>query len=619
MTKENEILSDIIIHMKYAKYLPDKERRETWKEIVNRNRDMHIKKYPHLKREITKVYKDYVLPKKVLPSMRSLQFAGKAAEVNPLRIYNCSYVAIDNIRAFSETLFALLSGTGVGISVQRQHIAKLPAIKKPGNRNRKYVISDDIAGWADALKILLKSYTGSVTSKVVFDYSQIREKGALLVTSGGKAPGPTPLRIALEKVRGILDEMEDGTKMAPFQAHRIACFISDAVLSGGIRRSALISLFSLEDEQMLACKTGDWYEKYPELGRANNSVVLNRATTSYDDFKYVWERLELGGAGEPGISWTDNTEYGFNPCHEVTLRNGGTCNLTEINGAIIKTQAQFNDAAIAAAFIGTLQAGYTDFYYLRDIWKQTIEEDALIGVGITGIASRDLLRLDVKEASIMVSQTNIEYAHKIGINPAKRVTVVKPAGTSSLVLATSSGIGAWHSAYYKRRVRIGKNEALYAYLAINHPELIEDEFFKPNEQAIITIPVKAPEGAILRDESMIDFLERIKRFNIEWVQTGTMIGKEMNNVSATVNVKEGEWTTARDWMWNNREAYSGISLLPYDGGTYKQLPVEEMGREEYESMVSHLKSIDLTKVVELEDNTDQQGEAACAGGACEVK
>ena len=320
MIKDNyNALSDIVVYSKYAKYLPKENRRETWTEIVDRNINMHVKKYPYIEKEIRDAY-EFVHNKKVLPSMRSLQFAGKAMDVNPMRGYNCSFVHVDDIQVFAESLFLLLSGTGVGVSVQDHHIDKLPHIVLPSSRKRKFVIEDSIMGWADSVKVLMKSYTGKTTSEIEFDYSQIREKGAELVTSGGLAPGSEPLRIMLEKLRGILGESSNGDKISPFKAHRMLCIISDAVLAGGIRRSALISLFSKDNEEMLSCKTGSWWEKYPELGRANNSVILKRDETSYDDFKHIFDRLEASGAGEPGISWTDNVEYGFNPLTHLVTR-----------------------------------------------------------------------------------------------------------------------------------------------------------------------------------------------------------------------------------------------------------------------------------------------------------
>ena len=497
-----DILSDITVHMKYAKYLPKKKRRETWKELVNRNMRMHTKKYPELKSEIEQVYKKYVLNKKVLPSMRSMQFGGKPIEVAPNRVFNCAYLPIDDWRAFSETMFLLLGGTGVGFSVQRHHVDKLPEINKPkGTRTRRFLIGDSIEGWADAVKSLVRSYfTGG--SRIRFDYSDIRPKGAQLVTSGGKAPGPQPLKECLLKIEGIFREKEDGDKLEPIEVHDLICYIADAVLAGGIRRAALISLFSADDDEMLAAKAGQWWETNPQRGRANNSVVLLRHRVTKDFFLNIWDRVKASNAGEPGFYLSNDKDWGTNPCCEIGLRPFQFCNLTEVNVSNIADQDDLEDRVRAAAFIGTLQAGYTDFHYLRPVWQRVTEKDALIGVSMTGIASGRVLDedIDLAAAANVVKDENARVAQAIGINKAARTTCVKPAGTTSLTLGTSSGIHAWHNDYYIRRIRVGKNESIYSYLSTSHPELIEDDYFRPHDTAIISVPQKAPDGAILRTE-----------------------------------------------------------------------------------------------------------------------
>jgi ribonucleoside-diphosphate reductase alpha chain len=479
MNLDQQILSDVTIFTKYAKYIPGLNRRETWGEIVDRNILMHKRKYPELELEIEDVY-EFVKDKKVLPSMRSLQFAGKPIELSPNRVFNCAYLPIDDWRAFSETMFLLLGGTGVGYSVQYHHVEKLPEINKPNpDRKRRFLIGDSIEGWADAIKVLMKSYFFGGSS-IKFDYSDIRAKGAALVTSGGKAPGPEPLRVALTKIEGILREKEQGSTLTTFEVHRIICLIADAVLAGGIRRAALISLFSQDDPEMLACKAGAWWELYPELGRANNSAVLLRHRVTKDVFDTLWMKIKESGSGEPGIYFTNDKEWGTNPCVEIALRAFQFCNLVEINGSNITSQADLNERARRAAFIATLQAGYTDFHYLRNIWQRTTEKDALIGVSITGIASMTLFKYNIQEAVEIVKEENRRVAKIIGINPAARTTCVKPAGTTSLVLGTSSGIHAWHNDYYIRRMRVGKNESIYKYLIQYHPELVKDEVFRPH-------------------------------------------------------------------------------------------------------------------------------------------
>jgi len=619
MELSNKILSDITVYMKYAKYIPELNRRETWEELVTRNKNMHIKKYPELTDQIEKAY-ELVYDKKVLPSMRSLQFGGKPIEISPNRVYNCAYLPIDHPESFNEIMFLLLGGTGVGYSVQHHHVAKLPPVNKPyAKRTRRFLIGDSIEGWADAIKVLMKSYMGERrSSKIQFDYSDIRAKGALLVTSGGKAPGPQPLKECIVKITGILDNKEDGDQLTTLETHDIVCHIADAVLAGGIRRAALISLFSADDDAMIGCKSGHWWEEAPQRGRANNSAVLMRHKITKDFFMDLWKRVELSGAGEPGIYLNNDKDWGTNPCCEIALRPYQFCNLCEVNASDIESQEDFNNRVKVASFIGTLQAGYTDFHYLRDIWRETTEKDALIGVSMTGIGSGTVLGYDLKKAASVVKRENTRVAKLIGINPAARCTTVKPAGTTSLALGTSSGIHAWHNDYYIRRIRVGKNESMYGYLNKFHPELIEDDYFRPHDTAVISIPQKAPEGSILRTESPFQLLERIKKIATEWVAPGHRRGSNTHNVSATVSLKAEEWETAGEWMWDNRDHYNGLSVLPYDGGTYTQAPFEDINKTKYDEMMKSLTDINLSNVYEGEDNTDLSGELACAGGACEI-
>jgi ribonucleoside-triphosphate reductase (thioredoxin) len=619
MNISNRILSDLTVHMKYAKYTPELERRETWKELVDRNIAMHIKKFPELKTEIENCYK-LVYDKKILPSMRSLQFGGRPIEISPNRLYNCSYLPIDHIDSFSETMFLLLSGCGVGYSVQNHHVDQLSHILKPfPKRERRFVIGDSIEGWADAIKVLMKSFLGNKrASRIKFDYSDIRPKGARLVTSGGKAPGPQPLKECILKIEGILESKLEGDKLSTLEVHDIVCYIADAVLAGGIRRAALISLFTATDEKMISCKSGNWWELNAQRGRANNSAVLMRHKITKGFFMDLWKRVELSGAGEPGIYFSNDKDWGTNPCCEIALRPYQFCNLCEVNVSNIESQEDFNARVKAAAFIGTIQASYTDFHYLREIWKETTEKDALVGVSMTGIGSGAVLNYDLKKASSIAKRENTRMAKILGINPAARITTVKPAGTTSLVLGTSSGIHAWHNNYYIRRLRVGKNESIYSYLMEYHPELIEDDYFRAHDTAVISIPQKAPRGAIMRTEKPIELLERIKRVATEWVKPGHRNGSNTHNVSATVSLKENDWDHVGEWMWENRNTYNGLSVLPHDGGTYVQAPFEDITKAKYEEMLDSLNSIDLTRVIELEDNTDLSGELACSGGSCTI-
>src|SRR3990167_664554 len=617
LSLSSKILSDITIFMKYSKFRPELGRRETWYELVSRNKEMHQKKYPFLKKEIEENYK-FVYEKKILPSMRSLQFGGKPIEISPNRIFNCAYCPIDDWRSFGEIMFLLLGGTGVGFSVQKHHTAKLPEIRKPNkNKNKRFLIGDSIEGWADAVKYLIKSYFFS-SSKLVFDYSDIRPKGAKLITSGGKAPGPEPLKICLTKIESLLEQKEDCSQLSTLEIHDIVCHIADAVLAGGIRRAALISFFSADDEEMISCKFGNWWELNPQRARANNSAVLLRHKITKEFFFSLWDKIKNSNAGEPGIFFSNDKEILSNPCNEISLRPYQFCNLCELNVSNVENQEDLDARAKAASFIGTLQAGYTDFHYLIPIWKKTTEKDALLGIGMTGVASQSIQKYDIEKATKVIIEENKRISKLIGINPAARTTCIKPSGTSSLVLGCSSGIHAWHNDYYIRRIRVGKNEAIYQYIFINHPELMEDDYFRPHDTAIISIPQKAPENSILRDETPIELLERVKEFHNKWIKPGHIKGNNTHNISATISIKENEWEDVGNWMWENKKFYNGLSVLPFDYGTYKQPPFEDCSKEQYEYLMKPLMEIDLKNVLEIEDNTDLKGEISCSGGACQI-
>lgn len=1076
MTPSQEVLSEVTVFNKYAKFLPELGRRETWQQLGRRNMDMHIRKFPALEQEISDVYNQFVFPKKVLPSMRSLQFGGRPIELSNTRIFNCfsrdtafitskgaktfqdfrdgqeivvlthlgnwknavvrnygvqllnsvefaqeewrtivrvtanhrwilqdgsettslkagdtlfpvnekemefssdldsdadfdltqplkpvpkwsvqsitqntsqeevwcleveddhsfvlsgglttgncAYLPVETIEAFSETMFLLLSGTGVGYGVQDHQISKLPPVLGPNRtKSRRFLIGDSIEGWADAIKVLIKAYFRGKPIPV-FDYRDIRPKGARLITSGGKAPGPEPLRVCVNQVQNILDTC-CGRMMTALEAHDIQCSIADAVLSGGIRRAAMIALFSPTNMEMLTCKSQlqvlDWefearqteggtsyhgYANYKGIrrntvlsqydydnlvatgtlpwfffeqqrGRANNSAVLSRGGITETQFKDLWKQVENSHAGEPGIFWTNDVDWGTNPCcvtgdmvtttsegpklvrdlvgvpftsvttsgahkslagfwstgvkdvfevetskgytfkttadhriqtpegwvelrdlkigsdvmlnnarrglqinrfnadegsilyhylgcalpletdplsfsvgvlcqvfddcgkvtdrpeeriqfdlskferaptlsfqrvllqlgvistltpenwlmlgqedanrlveiirlyyeeradrlaalvnkegisfpgtdftstitkitavgqeevfdctvedshafdingvivHncEIALRPYQFCNLCETNVDDITSQEDLNNRVRAAAFLGTLQASYTDFHYLRPIWQETTEKDALIGVGMTGIGSGKILNYNLAEAANVVIAENARVAKILGINTAARQCTVKPSGTTSLVLGCASGIHAWHDEYYIRRMRVGKSESLYGYMKDNFPQLIEDCYFKPTIEAVMSFPQAAPEGSILRTESFLDLLERVKRFNVEWVKTGHLRGVNSHNVSCTISLKDTEWEACGQWMWENKDFYTGISVLPYDGGTYIQAPFESCTKEKFEELSQYLHSIDLSQVYEVEDVTDHKMEPACAGGLCEI-
>jgi len=612
-----EALSSITVFSKYAKYLPKLKRRETWDEIVDRYQEMMINKYPKLEEAIIESAK-FIRDKKVLPSMRAMQFAGLALEVNNARGYNCAYLPVDSLYSFSETMFLLLGGSGVGFSVQKHHVEQLPIIiKQETYKMRNYLIEDSIMGWADSIKMLMKFYFEG-GPKPKFDFRAIRHKGARLVTAGGKAPGPEPLKICISHIDAVMERKENGQKLSPLEAHDIMCHIANSVLAGGIRRSAMISLFSHDDEEMITCKYGDWWETNEQRGRSNNSAVLERGQIGEEEFKSLWKRIEASGSGEPGIYWTNNKDWGTNPCCEIGLRPFQFCNLCEVNVSDVEDQEDLNNRVAVASFFGTLQAGFVDFHYLRPIWQKTTAKDALLGIGMTGIGSGEVLKYNLELVANTAKTVNQDISAIIGTNEAARITCIKPSGTTSLVLGTASGIHAWHAPYYLRTMRFNKSEDLAMYLEINHPELCEDDVLRPKDTLCVRIPVKAPEGSILRTESPLDTLERVKKFATEWILPGHINGDNTHNVSATISIDTFDWIKVGKWMWDNKNVYNGLSVLPYFGGSYKQAPFENITKEQYEEKIISLQSVDLTKVTELDDTVDFGQVAACAGGACEI-
>lgn len=642
MNKEQLLLSQITIFQKYAKYIPSLNRRETWEEIVARYLTMMVEKYPQLSHEI---YENgqLILDKKVLPSMRALQFAGPAIDRNPARIYNCCFLPIDDYRSFGETMFLLLGGTGVGYSVQNHHVEKLPEIKIP-TKERRFLIGDSIEGWADAVKALVKCYLIG-GSKPRFDFSDIRHKGVRLITAGGKAPGPEPLKLCLAHIESILASKKAGEKLRPIEAHDIQCHIANAVLAGGIRRAAMISLFSFDDEEMLTSKFGNWWELNEQRGRSNNSAVIIRTRIRSDEFMNLWNKIEASNAGEPGIYFSNNADWGTNPCAEIALRPYQFCNLCEINVSDVISEEDLKARIHSGTFFGTLQAGFTDFHYLREIWKRTTEKDALIGVGMTGIASGSIANFELEKYGKYVIDVNKKYSKIIGINSAARCTTVKPSGTTSCVLGTSSGIHAWHSEFYIRRMRINKSEDLYRFLVKAAPSVIKDEYFNPTKTAVIEIPQCAPHKAVTRTEPVFDMLERTINFNQEWVKAGHVKGDNTNNVSATVSINKDnyyknpfgelitpirchssdtsttvhdEWKAVGKWLWEHRNEFNGMSVLPMDNGSYIQAPFEDITKAKYDELIKDLGTIDLSQVIEIDDETAFSQEVACAGGACEI-
>lgn len=934
MELQDKIMSDVVAFRTYAKYLPHLNRREIYPETVNRAMNMHLDKFPHLSKDITFAF-NHVHDYHVAPSMRSLQWAGEPLLKNEIRGYNCSGVNCDDVAVFGEAFFLLLSGTGVGFSVQSHHINQLPVIRKPMEEGT-YIINDSIMGWAESVDTLIKSYTrGSI--RPIFDYSLIRPKGSIVGNGTSKAPGPQPLKKSLELVEKVLNGAI-GRKLKSIECADLLCYISEAVMSGGQRRSASIILFDRFDSEMLKYKSGQWWEKNAQRSLANVSAILPYSETTYEEFCSVYDVCRNSGSGEPGMSWTNNIDLTFNPClslnshvltkdgikklkdinigdtiwsgkewtivtnkwktgtkevykystnagyflgtsnhrivqngekieidnaemidiatgevltepfkhdiydimdglvigdgtkhkasnnlmllmigdkdfdyfdseikeligvqrdgigdrvyeiqttikseelnktynrvipdrffygdyqkkcsflrglfsangtvvsnrislkgssytlikqvqimlssigissyittnkskevefnngtyvckesydlnissdrivffdqigflqkyknekirkvsgtkkqsfeiiskefiavedvyditvdceshvfwcdghlvsncHEINLRSQTFCNLSSINANGITNKKEFFRRVKAATIIGTLQASYTNFPFLRSTWKERTEEDALIGVSITGIADNPAFFTPdiLTEGAKLVIETNQKFAKKIGINPAKRTTCNKPDGTTSVILGTASGAHDRHDPYYIRRVRTTSNDPLVAYFKRYLPDFVEDSFMRDDEK-ILVFPQKSPKGSVTRTESSAtDLFNRIILFNKYWIHPGHVSGDNHNNVSATISVKDHEWDELRELMWQHRYDYHGISLLPYDGGTYQQAPFETITEDQYNEMVVKLKPIDLRFVSEETDNTSREMSVACSsGGVCEL-
>jgi ribonucleoside-triphosphate reductase (thioredoxin) len=588
---------------KYARWIEEKQRRETWKEAVDRVRNMMHTKYADssISEEIDWAY-DIMYKKRVLGSQRALQFGGKPIMDRHAKIYNCTSSYCDRLRFFQECFWLLLCGSGTGFSVQKHHIEKLPNLQHnpPKGKGVKYVIEDSIEGWANALGVLLSSYFDRPVDEfaefsntyIVFDYSEIREKGTTLSSGVGKAPGFEPLQFALEKIRAILDRcIANGQeKLRPIDAYDIVMHSSDAVISGGVRRSASLALFSPEDEEMTKAKTGNWFIDNPQRGRSNNSALLLKEETTYEQFASLMESVKE--FGEPGFIWSDSKDMIFNPCVEIgmwpvdeTTGESGWqgCNLSTINCSSLVDEEDFYERCKAAAIIGTLQAGFTNLEYLGKASERIFDREALLGVSLTGIMEKHELVLSeevLKKGAKIAVSTNKEMSKKIGINQAARVTCLKPEGTSSTMLGTSSGIHPHHAKRYIRHVQANKIEAPYNYFKNYNPQACENSVWSANDtDAVIRFPIEVPDGSKLRNQlPAVEMLDVVKNTQINWVNNGK--NKNLctqqylsHNVSNTITVKPDEWEDVTKFIYKNRKYYAGISLIPQSGDKdYPQAP-----------------------------------------------
>lgn len=644
-------IADYIHASKYARYIPELQRREVFEETVARVENMHISKFPTLETDIRKAF-DAVREKRVLPSMRSMQFGGEAILKNNNRMYNCSFTLVDRPEVFSESLFLLLAGCGVGYSVQFDHVEKLPVLGFIDPKKiLHHVIEDTIEGWADALKALVDSYQTKVN--VEFSYHKIRAAGAPLKTSGGRAPGHSKLKESLERIRTVLSAAQ-GRKLRPIECHRIICHAADAVLSGGIRRSALICLFSFDDSEMLYAKTGNWHVTDPWFANANNSVVLKRDEITKKQFKRAFSMVKEWG--EPGFYFTSNYDYGTNACAEIGLNpnivvdselqttlktqnidvNIGDkytgwafCNLCEINAAKFKTYQDFEDAAKAATFIGTLQAAYVDMPYLGWVSEAIAKREALLGIGMTGMLDAPQISCDPvfqKKVASNIKVWNAQFADQIGIKPAARTTCVKPSGTTSLELScVGSGHHAHHARRYFRRITADYLEPVFQAFKSVNPHMC---VCKPDGKWVIEFPVEAPADAILKEDiTALSFLDMVKSTQHNWVLPGTndnTVSPGLNhNVSNTVTVAPTEWEFVSEYLWENRDSFTGVSLLPSSADKlYAFAPNEAVStpadEQRWNQLINNYTPVDYTLMVEADDATNLKSEPACAGGVCEI-
>lgn len=653
-------ISEYVFVTKYAKYLRDKQRRESYSEAVNRSREMHLEKYPQIAEDINWAF-DQVLEKKALPSMRSLQFAGVAIKKQNNRIYNCSFSLCDRMAFFSEALYLLLCGTGVGFSVQKQHVAKLPPLARiDQDKVVHHLIEDSIEGWADALSELLFSYVEG--TYIEFAYHKIRRRGTPLITSGGRAPGHYFLKLALERIRVILEGAQ-GRHLKPLECHDIICVASDAVLSGGVRRSACISLFSLDDGEMMTAKTGQWFNTHPWRSNANNSAVLIEGQFSQQEFEKIF--VATKEFGEPGFYFTHNPDVGINPCGEARLnpllevteenlaavrgsygarfRAEGfpeaqvgsvvtgwqQCNLTETNASLFETEEDMLSAMKAAAIIGTCQAGYTNFPYLGAVSELITSREALIGVSMTGMVDRPDIAFNPefqRNAAEMVKKTNQEIAKKIGINNAARTVNIKPSGSTSLLLGcVGSGIGTHHSRRYFRRIQANPVDPVYKHFKAANPHMCSP---MKADRDVVTFCVEAPEKSWIKDDlGAVDALKTVVKTQENFVESGTAYDTYSpgchHGVSNTIMVREDEWEEIKAFIWENRTKLQGLTLLgEFSDKIYANAPREAVITEEDEIkwnyLIENYQPVDFTLLLEEEDNTHRQAEVSCAGGACEV-
>ena len=614
----------VIAASRYARFIPELKRRESWEETVDRMVNYLKSKNEGLDKEFKEI-REAVLNLEIMPSMRLMMSAGEACDRDNIAAYNCSYLAINNKRAFSEALYILMNGTGVGFSCERQEISKLPEIPKDiSNCDDVIVVGDSKLGWAKSFKKLLSSLWEGDIPKI--DYSNVRPAGARLKTFGGRASGPEPLKRLFDFV---IDSFKNakGRKLTSLEVHDIICMVGEIVVVGGVRRSALISLSNLTDKRMREAKMGAWYNDFAHRGLANNSVAYTEKP-DMETFMDEWVSLVKSKSGERGIfnrvaaqkqaaKWdrrSDALSYGTNPCSEIILRDKQFCNLTEVVVRSNDTKESLKKKVQLATILGTLQSNLTNFQFLSAEWTKNTKEERLLGVSLTGIMDAKITSNPypkfLEEIRDVARKTNKKYAEMLEIEESTSITCVKPSGTVSQLVDSASGIHARHSAHYIRTIRMDKKDPIYTFLKEKGVQ-VEDEQFRPESTAVFSFPMKAPQGAITRtDKTAIEQLENWLVYQRHWCE---------HKPSVTISVKDDEWMQVGAWVWKYFDEISGISFLPHSDHSYVQAPYTDCTKEEYNKLKKITpNNIDFSELIEEDDMTEGSQTLACVGGACEI-
>ena len=626
MTKTNlpTVYQDVIAMSRYARFIPEKNRRETWSETVDRLVTYLGNKTPILEKELKEI-REAVLNLEVMPSMRLMMTAGEACDRDNISAYNCSYLAINNKRAFSEALYILMNGTGVGFSCERQDISKLPMVPDVLDYcDDVIVVEDSKLGWAKAFKKLISFlYEGDIPT---FDFSKVRPSGARLKTFGGRASGPEPLQRLFDFSVETFKTAK-GRKLNSIEVHDMMCMVGEIVVVGGVRRSALISLSNLTDRRMREAKMGACYIDNPHRGLANNSVAYTEKPDS-ETFMEEWVSLVKSKSGERGIfnrvaaqnqanKWgrrNPNLSYGTNPCSEIILRDKQFCNLTEVVVREKDTEATLTRKIELATILGTIQSTLTDFKFLSAEWKANTEEERLLGVSLTGIMDAKITSTPdpkmLERLRDAARKTNEKYATILDIPVSASITCVKPSGTVSQLVDSSSGIHARHNDYYIRRIRMDKKDPIYDFLKDNGVA-VEDEVSRPDSTAVFSFPMKAPKGAILRtDKTALEQLDNWLIYQRHFCE---------HKPSVTISVKDVEWVEVGAWVWKHFDEISGVSFLPHSDHTYQQAPYEDCDKETYKKLLETTpQTLNWESFIEAEDNTTSAQNLACVSGSCEI-